>query len=108
MSSPRIAFALAFLLLFLNCRAPTPAQNAIVVQHIEPRTGVTQLSEGISVPEEDAGYTLILPASGRVEGVIVMVQLGQGYLKRWVRNAPLYGSCATGGCNAVSYYGQPV
>jgi hypothetical protein len=77
MSYIRIAFGLAFFLHLMSFGVRAPSQSAIVVQHIEPRNGITQLSEDISVPEENAGYTLILPTSGKAKAVIIMFNSGR-------------------------------
>lgn len=53
------------------------AQRAFVVQHIEPRSGLTQLTDSLSVPEEDAGYTLILPGKAIPKAVLVMFNSGR-------------------------------
>lgn len=53
------------------------AQNARVVQYAEPRMGLTYLTDSISVPEEDAGYTLILPENGPPEAVLVLFHSGR-------------------------------
>lgn len=71
---PRFAFA--FLFCLIACIAPD-AQTPKVVQYTEPRSGLTKLTDSLSVPEEHAGYTLILPGKGVPEAVIVMFQSGR-------------------------------
>ncbi len=53
------------------------AQDAVVVQHTEPRTGLIQLTDSLSVPAEAAGYTLILPPKGTPKAVLVLFQTGR-------------------------------
>lgn len=65
-------------LLFCSGCTFTGAQSgAIVVQHAEPRTGRTQLTDSLSMPEENAGYTLILPEKGAPKAVVVVFQSGR-------------------------------
>ena len=40
------------------------AQFGPVVQYAEPREGMIEYAEGISLPVEPAGFTLYLPAAG--------------------------------------------
>ncbi len=62
------------LLLLLFIKTAT-AQR--LFQYSEPRSGVTVLTEDIQVPEEDAGYTLILPEKGKPLAVIVLFHSGR-------------------------------
>ena len=58
----------------------TPAQPvaAAVIQYAELANGrLTKLTDKISLPEEDAGYTLILPKEGEVKAVIVLFHSGR-------------------------------
>jgi len=61
-------------LLSVNLAAQLPAK---MVDYREARNGVTVLTAEIQVPEEDAGYTLLLPAEGLVRAVIVMFHSGR-------------------------------
>ena len=61
----------------LVCPGQTTAQTATVVQYAAPRTGLTQLTDSLSVPEEDAGYTLILPQQEPPKAVLVMFHSGR-------------------------------
>lgn len=63
------------LLPFLFFVKNTSAQ--ILVQYAEPRSGLTVLTEDIQVPEEDAGYTLILPENGPPLAVVVLFHSGR-------------------------------
>ncbi len=55
-----------------------PAQTAKVIQYAEPANGrLTMLTDDISLPEEDAGYTLILPNEGKPDAVIVLFHSGR-------------------------------
>jgi hypothetical protein len=65
-----------FLLLYSGCIF-LAAQGAIVVQHAEPRTGRTLLTDSLSMPEENAGYTLILPEKAAPKAVLVLFHSGR-------------------------------
>lgn len=65
---------LPFLLFTLNLTAQLPAK---MVDYREARDGITVLTEEIQIPEEDAGYTLLLPGEGPVKAVIVMFHSGR-------------------------------
>jgi hypothetical protein len=65
-----------FLLLYSGCIF-LAAQGAIVVQHAEPRTGRTLLTDSLSMPEENAGYTLVLPEKAAPKAVLVLFHSGR-------------------------------
>lgn len=48
-----------------------------MVQYTEARTGLTVLTDSLSIPEEDAGYTLVLPKEGTLKGVLVLFHSGR-------------------------------
>ncbi|MEO1259012.1 MAG: hypothetical protein AAFZ15_09440 [Bacteroidota bacterium] len=59
----------------LCAQVPIPAE---VIQHAEPAEGrLTVLTDQISIPEEDAGYTLILPKNKKPKAVVVMFNSGR-------------------------------
>ncbi len=63
---PRIS-----LLLFINMIFYLHAYAQYVEQHIEKREGLIQLSDSVSIPVEDAGYTLVLPDDKTAKGLII-------------------------------------
>ena len=65
-----------FIFLYSGCIF-LAAQGAIVVQYAEPRTGRTLLTDSLSMPEENAGYTLILPEKAAPKAVLVLFHSGR-------------------------------
>lgn len=61
---------LFFLILSLLC-VPNWGQTQVVEQQIEAKQGLLQLAPNISVPYEDAGYTVVLPDDKTAKGLIV-------------------------------------
>lgn len=65
-------------LVFHGCLSAQPAKEAEVIQYAEPADGrLTVLMDQLAMPEEDAGYTLILPKSKPVKGVVVFFNSGR-------------------------------
>ena len=64
-------------IVFYACAGQAPPQRPVLVQYAEPRTGTTQLTDSLSIPEEDAGYTLLLPEKGAPKAVVVMFAAGR-------------------------------
>lgn len=70
-------FLLFSILLFSFSQGCTTAQNATVIQYTETRNGLTRLTDSLSIPEEDAGYTLILPEKLSPKAVLVLFLSGR-------------------------------
>lgn len=68
---------IALAILFCRCGSSPVAQSAVVVQYTEPRSGLTQLTDSLSVPEENAGYTLVLPENRPAKAVLVLFHSGR-------------------------------
>ncbi len=62
----RLLFALFLLLFFADT-----LMAQLIKQKVEPKQGLLQLAPNISVPYEDAGYTLVLPEDETAKGLIV-------------------------------------
>ncbi|MEZ4931990.1 MAG: hypothetical protein R2788_07715 [Saprospiraceae bacterium] len=63
---------------FIGCVSGQQQQpvSAEVVQYAEPANGRRPvLADQISLPEEDAGYTLILPKEKKAKAVVVFLML---------------------------------
>lgn len=58
-----------YLLVFMLLPLHSSAQ--LIKQHIEEKKGLLQLAPNISVPYENAGYTLVLPKNKKVKGLVV-------------------------------------
>ena len=85
-----------FFFLLLGCAEKTPSQQNIeaeVIQYAEPANGrLTQLTDHISIPEEDAGYAIVLPKNKKPEAVVVMFNSGRdtshnGFEMRFYKDA---------------------
>ena len=74
---PPFIITLFSTIVFCACVRQVGTQRAIVVQYAEPRTGMTLLTDSLSIPEEDAGYTLILPEKGAPKAVVVLFNSGR-------------------------------
>lgn len=62
-----------------------PAQT--LFQHIERDSGLINLAPGISIPKENAGYTLVMPRSGQARGMIVFFNSDRDTINKMYRYA---------------------
>ncbi len=75
-SRPRISLptVLLWCALSWHAAAQLPAR---LVDFREPRSGFVTLAEGIELPLEDGGYTLLLPSADTIKALIVMFHPGR-------------------------------
>lgn len=75
----KLTFLTHCLFIFSCCTSLYAQQpvHAKVFQYTEPRNGLTKLTQTLSVPEEDAGYTLVMPENGPPRALIVLFHSGR-------------------------------
>lgn len=71
--------------IFFLARGPLISQ--IIYQHIEPDSGQINLAPGISIPKENAGYTLVMPEKGSAKGMIVFLNSDRDTINKMYRYA---------------------
>ena len=66
------------ILFFIQTSCAQPGIRAIVHEYSDPDEGrMTVLTDDISIPEENAGYTLLLPKSGKTKALIIQFISGR-------------------------------
>jgi hypothetical protein len=71
------AYLILSILFTVFFQATVAQVKARLIDCAEPRSGFTRLTESLSMPEEDAGFTLLLPEAGKPVAVLVMFHSGR-------------------------------